>query len=83
MAATLGVLAIPAGATVFSNPTAIAIPAAPETFGPANPYPSTISVSGLTGTIVDVNVTLNNLSHTCTGDIDVLLVGPGGQKVQS
>src|SRR5581483_8819914 len=39
------------------------------------------SVSGLTGTVVDVNVTLTGISHTFTGDIDVLLVGPFGQDV--
>jgi len=73
----------PAGATSFTNPGAITIPSgAPgTTSGPAAPYPSTISVSGLPGTIVDVNVVLNGLSHTFPADIDVLLVGPGGQDV--
>jgi uncharacterized repeat protein (TIGR01451 family) len=34
----------------------------------------------LGGTITKVTVRLNNLSHTFPSDIDVLLVGPGGQN---
>src|SRR5204863_3033302 len=48
--------------------------------GNATPYPSTINVSGMSGTISDVTVTLRNVSHTWPADIDILLVGPGGQK---
>ena len=47
--------------------------------GPADPYPSTCSISGLSGTITDVNLVLNDLSHTWPDDIDILLVGPQGQ----
>jgi subtilisin-like proprotein convertase family protein len=35
----------------------------------------------LTGTIAEVTVTLNNMSHTFPSDIDILLVGPQGQNV--
>jgi Ca2+-binding RTX toxin-like protein len=49
--------------------------------GPAAPYPSTINVSGLSAAVTDVDVTLNNVTHTFPDDIDVLLVGPQGQKV--
>jgi subtilisin-like proprotein convertase family protein len=49
--------------------------------GPATPYPSTITASGLGGTITTVTVTLATLSHTFSEDIDILLVGPGGQSV--
>jgi subtilisin-like proprotein convertase family protein len=71
--------------TTFSNTTAIAIPGSGTgsgtgTAAAANPYPSNIAVSGLSGTITDVNVTLTNLSHSDTTDIDVLLVGPNGEK---
>ena len=52
-----------------------------RTTGPASLYPSPITVSGLSGTVVDVNVTLTGMNHTFTSDIDVLLVGPAGQKV--
>jgi subtilisin-like proprotein convertase family protein len=48
---------------------------------PATPYPSTITASGLGGTITTVTVTLATLSHTFSEDIDILLVGPGGQSV--
>jgi len=65
------------GATTISNPGAISIPDS----GAATPYPSDITVSGLTGTITDLNVTISGLSHTFPADIDILLVGPGGQKI--
>lgn len=42
---------------------------------------TTINVSGVTGTVTQVKVNLNGLSHTWPDDVDVLLVGPGGQKV--
>jgi Ca2+-binding RTX toxin-like protein len=76
----VGVLVAAQGAaaqTTFSNSTPIAIPDS----GPATPYPSTIPVSGLSAAVTDVDVTLNNVTHTFPDDIDVLLVGPQGQKV--
>ena len=48
--------------------------------GPATPYPANCVVSGLPGTITDVNLTLTGVSHTFPDDIDMLLVGPGGQN---
>jgi hypothetical protein len=59
----------------FCNPTIHFIP----NVGPATPYPSDITVSGLGGTVADVNVTLNSFDHTWPDDVDMLLVGPGGQ----
>jgi hypothetical protein len=47
--------------------------------GNANPYPSTINVVGLHGTIRAISIRLNNLSHGFPLDIDAVLVGPGGQ----
>jgi Proprotein convertase P-domain len=44
----------------------------------ATPYPSEITVSGLSGTVTDVNLKLGGLRHTEPPDIDVLLVGPSG-----
>lgn len=61
--------------TAFQNPTYITIP----DVGAATPYPSPITVTGVTGTVGRVTATLNNLSHTFASDIDVLLVGPSGQ----
>ncbi|WP_353957823.1 hypothetical protein [Peribacillus sp. NJ4] len=63
----------------FPNPTPIIING--DTQGPAAPYPSFINVAGLTGTIAEVTVTLNNMSHTFPADLDILLVGPQGQNV--
>jgi hypothetical protein len=79
--AVAAVGAVPAHAATgtFSNTTSIAIPAgAPGTTeGPADPYPSNINVTGLTGTITDVNATLNGFSHTFPHDVEVVLAGPG------
>lgn len=49
--------------------------------GTASLYPSTINVSGMAGTIAHIDVGLNGVSHTFPDDVDVLLVGPGGQRV--
>lgn len=49
---------------------------------PGSPYPSTINVSGVTGALTDIRVTLSQFSHTFPGDVDVLLVGPNGAKVK-
>ncbi len=46
----------------------------------SGPYPSRVSVSGLGTKISDVNITLEGLSHSYLDDVDVLLVGPGGQQ---
>ena len=50
-------------------------------FSPASPYPFLMPVSMPTS-IGHVKVRLNALSHTFLGDVDVVLVGPGGQKVR-
>jgi subtilisin-like proprotein convertase family protein len=42
--------------------------------------PSTITVSGLKAPIADVDVSLNSLTHPTASDLDILLVGPNGQK---
>jgi len=62
--------------TTFSNPGFITIPDS----GSASPYPSTIFVSGVTGLISKVSVTLSNMNHTFPDDIDTLLVHPTGRK---
>jgi subtilisin-like proprotein convertase family protein len=70
----------PAGAatTTFANTASIAI----ADSGAASPYPSTIDVTVGSGDVVlDVDVALTGLSHTFADDLDILLVGPGGQSV--
>ena len=59
----------------LANSTALSIPF----LGLANPYPSTITVSGLSSAIFRLRVSLLNLSHTFADDLDVLLVGPDGR----
>jgi subtilisin-like proprotein convertase family protein len=86
LAASLLVWAPSAGAdgpTSFSNSAAIAIPVAsdPDQAGPATPYPSPITVSGMTGPISTVTATFSGLTHPTAGDVDALLVGPGGQNL--
>jgi hypothetical protein len=47
---------------------------------PAVPYPSTITVSGGPAQIGGLRVTLFDVTHQFPDNIDVLLVGPQGQK---
>lgn len=76
------------GATIantysFANTASIQIPAigtGASTGSPSAPYPSNIAVSGVAGTVVGMSMTIHNFSHTFPGDVDLLLVGPGGQK---
>jgi subtilisin-like proprotein convertase family protein len=71
-----------AGGITQSSATPITIPngAPTTTSGPANPYPASLAVAGITGTIQRLAVRLNSLTHTFPADLDILLVGPGGQK---
>jgi large repetitive protein len=84
-------------AAEFSNPERIVVPRgeAPAgcfsggacPFDQAVPYPSTIAVSGVEGSVTDVNVTLNDLTYgrlvdgepeSGPGDLDIMLVAPDG-----
>src|SRR5829696_5095791 len=57
----------------FTNTTPIAVPGSGEQ-GPANPYPSTITVNGFAnGVILDINVRLNGFSHSAPPDVDIVL----------
>jgi len=69
-------------AVTFTNPQSIAINTSAGLTAPttASLYPSTINVSGMTGTITKVEVTLKGVSHTRLNDMDFLLVGPTGAK---
>jgi subtilisin-like proprotein convertase family protein len=79
-------LAAPPGETstdFVSNSAKITIPSASQASfeGPADPYPSTITVTDSDfpegSRITDLNVHLNTFTHTFPDDVDVLLVGPG------
>lgn len=48
---------------------------------PATPYPSTINVAGLGGSVSKVVVTLTNVAHTHPNDIDILFTGPAAQRM--
>lgn len=61
----------------FSNNSGISIPLS----GAATPFPSTIIVSGVTGTVTHVTVGIVGLSHTFPDDIDIEVSSPGGQGV--
>ncbi len=49
--------------------------------GPANPYPSLLTVSNVAGFVSQVTVTFSNMTHTYPNDVAILLVGPQGQDV--
>ena len=57
-----------------------AAPISIPSVGPASPYPSALNVSGLEGRVTRVRVDLYGLFHAVPEDLDLLLVGPGGQK---
>lgn len=65
-------------ATTFSNTNNLAIS---DTVTRATAYGSTINVSGETGVISDLNVTLTGYSHTGPPDVDILLIGPNGNGI--
>ena len=63
------------GGITFTNPTAIAI----SDNASATPYPSNIVVAGMPGAVTKVTVKLNDITHSNPTDMDMLLIGPGGQ----
>jgi len=71
----LGLIAVTT--LTLTNAASITIP----DVGKASLYPSTITISGVTGIVQQVTVTLRGYSHNWPDDVDVLLVGPTGQKV--
>jgi len=60
---------------IYGNINPITIPVS----GATTPYPSTIEVSG--SVVTKVSVALNGFTHSYPADVDVLLVGPGGERV--
>jgi subtilisin-like proprotein convertase family protein len=70
----------PALAVVFTNAAAITINDAAAQ-GVASAYPSNVTVSGMTGAVTSVTLTLSNLNHSFPDDLDLLLVAPGGNNL--
>ncbi len=66
-------------AAQFCNPNPISITGSLGS-GKATPYPSNITVSGVSGLVTSVSVKINTIQHAWARDIDILLVGPNGQK---
>ncbi len=66
-------------ATTFANGTAIY--GGDGARGRATPYSSDITVSGLTGGITTLTVTLSGLTHLNADDLDILLVSPSGKNM--
>ena len=60
--------------STFCNPGTITVPPA----GPAVPYPSNITVSGLPSSFTKVTATLHGISHSAPIDLDVMLSSPSG-----
>ena len=67
-----------AGAVDFNNTTAINIPNAA---GSADTYPSSVTISGVSGTVTKARVRFGIHSEGSFGGANVLLVGPNGQSV--
>jgi uncharacterized repeat protein (TIGR01451 family) len=63
-----------------TNSSTTTIPAS-GTQGSASPYPSTLVVSNFGGLVTKVTARLSGLTHAYPDDLDIVLVGPGGQKV--
>jgi hypothetical protein len=61
----------------FCNPGPVTFP---NTATSSVPYPSNIFVTGVTGNVSKVTVTLNGFTSTSPNAIDMLLVGPTGAK---
>ncbi len=73
----LTVMPLGNGNNEFANSSNIVITSS----GTTTPYPSTINISGFAGSITNLMVTFHGMSHTHPLDLNVLLVGPGGQAV--
>jgi uncharacterized repeat protein (TIGR01451 family) len=67
----------------FSNRTRINIPGTitVPSFGKASPYTNQVTVANVSGLVNKVTVRLHGFTHSWPADVDMLLVGPAGQKV--
>jgi subtilisin-like proprotein convertase family protein len=62
----------------FANSTYIGLH---DILAPSDPYGTTVNVSGMSGVISSLKVTISGISHPTPGDIDVLLVSPNGKSL--
>lgn len=83
VAALIVAAAAPTTAQSFNSSAAIKIPRGQPavTRGPADVYPSEISVLGIASPMTSITVTLTNIAHTHPTDLDVLLESPSGRTV--
>jgi len=66
--------------TTFTSNEFLSIPGSGSS-GPASTYPSIIDVSGLLGSITDINVSLIGLSATWPADLIIALLNPFNEAV--
>jgi len=64
----------------YSNLSAISVTNS-RSPGRGGPFPSPLTISGVFGSISSVQVILHGVSHRIAQRLDILLVGPQGQKV--
>ena len=67
--------------TSFTNSASLPMSGAPNGHGTGTPFPSIINVTGIRGIISGITANLNGLTHQFPADLDILMVGPGGQNV--
>lgn len=80
----LGLLAAaPAGASpsVFANASSITLNNPVDAAADASPYPAQVAVSGLSGSVSSLTVTLADITYPFSQDIDALLVAPDGHSL--
>lgn len=65
----------------FCNPGTVTINESTQAPTRATPYPSRIFVSGLTGAVCNLTVTLSGIRVTNPNDLDLMLVGPNGASM--
>ncbi len=72
---SIQVTIVPGSLFSYSNASFISIPS----LGNASPYPSTIQVTGLLGSLVSLRVGIQGLTHSRLDDLDLFLMAPSGQ----
>ncbi len=67
-----------AAPTTFTNSNYIGLH---DVLAPSAPYGTAINVSGVSGVVSGVKVSLSGLSHASVQDVDILLVSPNGKAL--